>query len=45
MNTVSVTVGLIDTNFIFHMLKTYPDYRIVCLDKLTYAATFPCWCG
>ena len=29
--------GFIGANFIFHMLKTYPDYRIVCLDKLTYA--------
>ena len=23
--------------FIFHMLKKYPEYRIVCVDKLTYA--------
>ena len=29
--------GFIGSNFIFHMLNTYPDYRIVCLDKLTYA--------
>lgn len=29
--------GFIGSNFIFHMLKNYPDYRIVCLDKLTYA--------
>ena len=29
--------GFIGSNFIFHMLKKYPDYRIVCLDKLTYA--------
>ena len=37
--TIIVTggAGFIGSNFIFHMLKTYPDYRIVCLDKLTYA--------
>ena len=29
--------GFIGSNFIFHMLEMYPDYRIVCLDKLTYA--------
>ncbi len=29
--------GFIGSNFIFHMLKKYPEYRIVCLDKLTYA--------
>ena len=37
--TVIVTggAGFIGSNFIFHMLKKYPDYRIICLDKLTYA--------
>ena len=29
--------GFIGSNFIFHMLNKYPDYRIVCLDCLTYA--------
>lgn len=29
--------GFIGSNFIFHMLAKYPNYRIVCLDKLTYA--------
>lgn len=29
--------GFIGSNFIFHMLKTYPDYRIICLDCLSYA--------
>ena len=29
--------GFIGSNFVFHMLAKYPDYRIVCLDKLTYA--------
>ncbi len=31
--------GFIGSNFIFHMLNMYPDYRIVCLDKLTYAGS------
>ena len=37
--TVIVTggAGFIGSNFIFYMLKKHPDYRIVCLDKLTYA--------
>ena len=29
--------GFIGSNYIFHMLKEHPDYRIVCIDKLTYA--------
>lgn len=29
--------GFIGSNFIFHMLKTYPSYKIICLDALTYA--------
>jgi len=29
--------GFIGSNFIFHMIKTHPDYRIICLDALTYA--------
>jgi dTDP-glucose 4,6-dehydratase len=37
--TIIVTggAGFIGSNFIFYMLKKHPDYRIVCLDKLTYA--------
>ncbi len=37
--TVIVTggAGFIGSNFIFYMLKKYLDYRIICLDKLTYA--------
>ena len=37
--TVLVTggAGFIGSNFIFHMLEKYPNYRIICLDKLTYA--------
>ncbi len=39
MKTVIVTggAGFIGSNFIFHMMKAHPDYRIVCIDKLTYA--------
>lgn len=29
--------GFIGSNFIYYMLDKYKDYRIVCLDKLTYA--------
>jgi len=37
--TIIVTggAGFIGSNFIFYMLDTYPEYRIVCIDKLTYA--------
>ncbi len=37
--TIFVTggAGFIGSNFIFHILKKYTDYRVVCLDKLTYA--------
>ena len=29
--------GFIGSNFVHYMISKYPDYRIVCLDKLTYA--------
>ena len=29
--------GFIGSNFIFYMLDKHPDYRIICLDCLTYA--------
>ena len=29
--------GFIGSNFIYHMLHKYPDYRIICVDGLTYA--------
>lgn len=37
--TVLVTggAGFIGSNFIFYMFDRHPDYRIVCVDKLTYA--------
>lgn len=37
--TIIVTggAGFIGSNFVFHMLQAHPDYRILCLDKLTYA--------
>ena len=37
--TIIVTggAGFIGSNFVYYMLKKYPNYRIVCLDALTYA--------
>lgn len=37
--TIIVTggAGFIGSNFIFYIMKKHPDYRIICLDKLTYA--------
>ena len=29
--------GFIGSNFIFYMLEKYPEYNIICIDKLTYA--------
>lgn len=29
--------GFIGSNFVYYMLNKHPDYKIVCLDKLTYA--------
>lgn len=29
--------GFIGSNFVFYLFKYYPQYRVVCLDKLTYA--------
>lgn len=29
--------GFIGSNFVFHILEKYSDYRVVCLDALTYA--------
>lgn len=37
--TVLVTggAGFIGSNFVYYMLKKYPDYRVICVDCLTYA--------
>lgn len=37
--TIIVTGGarFIGSNFVYHMLGKYPEYRIVCIDCLTYA--------
>ncbi len=37
--TILVTggAGFIGSNFVFYLLDKYPQYRVVCLDKLTYA--------
>lgn len=39
MQNILVTggAGFIGSNFVIHMLETYPEYRIVVYDKLTYA--------
>ena len=29
--------GFIGSNFIYYMQEKHPDYRLICLDKLTYA--------
>lgn len=29
--------GFIGTNFIYYLVSKYPDYKIICIDKLTYA--------
>ena len=40
--TVLITggAGFIGTNFVYYMLEKHKDYRIVCLDILTYAGNF-----
>ena len=37
--TIIVTggAGFIGSNFIYYMMHAHPNYRIICLDKLTYA--------
>ncbi len=39
MKNILVTggAGFIGSNFVYYMLEKHPDYRIVCIDKLTYA--------
>lgn len=39
MKTLLITggAGFIGANFVYHELKSRPDYRVVCFDKLTYA--------
>ena len=29
--------GFIGSNFVYHLLDKYPDYRVICVDCLTYA--------
>ena len=29
--------GFIGSNFVYHILEKYPDYQVICFDKLTYA--------
>ena len=37
--TIIVTggAGFIGSNFVYYMLKQHPNYKIICVDKLTYA--------
>ena len=39
--TILVTggAGFIGSSFLFHMAENHPEYRLLCLDKLTYAAS------
>ena len=39
MKNILVTggAGFIGSNFIYYMQRKHPDYRLVCLDALTYA--------
>ena len=40
--TVLITggAGFIGTNFVYYMLEKHKDYRLICLDSLTYAGNF-----
>ncbi len=40
--TILITggAGFIGLNFLFYLRKVHPDWRIICLDKLTYAANY-----
>lgn len=37
--TVLITggAGFIGSNYVYYILEKHPDYRVVCIDKLTYA--------
>ncbi len=39
MKTVLITggAGFIGSNFIYYMMKKHPDYKLICVDCLTYA--------
>ena len=39
MKSILVTggAGFIGSNFVYYMLNKYPEYKIICVDCLTYA--------
>lgn len=37
---ISGGAGFIGTNYIRYILKNYPNDKIVCVDKLTYAGNY-----
>lgn len=41
MKTILVTgtAGFIGSNFVYHFIESYPDYKLISLDKLTYAGS------
>ena len=45
--TIIVTggAGFIGSNYIFYMRKAHPEYRLVCIDKLTYAGNLATLAG
>ena len=45
--TILVTggAGFIGSNFVYHMLREHPDYKIVCVDCLTYAGNMSTLAG
>ena len=36
---ITGTAGFIGSNFVPYFLEKYPNYRVICLDKLTYAGS------
>lgn len=47
MKTILITggAGFIGSNFVWHIFKNYPDYKIIVLDALTYAGNLENFIG